>query len=68
MSDIYDVTTPLGRKTFDSSAQVTGFIDEYMHEPGASLSMVEVSRRLRAAPGPGGLCVPADFWPGTQSP
>lgn len=32
--------------------QVTGFIDEYMREPDASLSMVEVSRRLRVALGP----------------
>jgi hypothetical protein len=70
MADTYDVTTPLGRKTCGSSAQVTEFIGEYMQEPNASLSMVEVVRRLRAEPdtGVGDLCVPADFWPGKQSP
>jgi hypothetical protein len=68
MSNTYDVTTPLGRKAVESLAEVTAFIGEYMHEPGASLSMVEVSRRLRSAPGPGDLCIPADFWPGTHGP
>jgi hypothetical protein len=70
MADTYDVTTPLGRKTCESSAQVTAFIGEYMQDPEASLSLVEVLRRLRADPdtGAGDLCIPADFWPGTDRP
>jgi hypothetical protein len=70
MADTYDVTMPLGRKTCESSAQVTAFIGEYMQEPGASLSMVEVARRLRVEPdtGAGDLCPTGQLLAGSAEP